>query len=118
MRVKLDENLPAELADDLRRLGHLVDTVSDEGLEGRADPVVAGAARRGGRCLFSLDKGLGDVRQYPPNAYHGIVLWRLRRVGRMAVRRSVLEVLPEIEKRQSLKGLLLVVSDSGIRMRR
>jgi predicted nuclease of predicted toxin-antitoxin system len=22
MRIKLDENLPAELADDLRRLGH------------------------------------------------------------------------------------------------
>jgi CRISP-associated protein Cas1 len=35
MRIKLDENLPAELADDLRRLGHLVDTVADEGLEGQ-----------------------------------------------------------------------------------
>jgi hypothetical protein len=32
MRIKLDENLPAELAEDLRHLGHLVDTVTDEGL--------------------------------------------------------------------------------------
>jgi Domain of unknown function (DUF5615) len=56
MRIKLDENLPAELADDLRQLGHLVDTVADEGLEGRADPVVADAARTARRCLFSLDR--------------------------------------------------------------
>lgn len=54
MRIKLDENLPDELADDLRRLGHLVDTVADEGPEGKPDPLVADAARCGRRCLFSL----------------------------------------------------------------
>jgi predicted nuclease of predicted toxin-antitoxin system len=117
MRIKLHENLPAELVDDLRRLGHLVDTVADEGLEGHADPRVAGAARRGHRCLFSLDKGLGDIRRYPPKAYHGIVLFRFRQVGRTIVRRGVLELLPEIEKRQPLRKQWLVVSDSGIRVR-
>ena len=118
MRIKLDENLPAELADDLRGLGHLVDTVADEGLIGRADPLVADAARRGRRCLFSLDKGLGDIRRYPPKDYHGIVLFRFRRVARIAVPRGVLELLPEIERRQPLRRLLLVASDSGIRVRR
>lgn len=118
MRIKLDENLPAELADDLRRLGHLVDTVADEELEGQPDPLVADAARRGRRCLFSLDKGLGDIRRYPPKAYHGIVLFRFRRVGRIAVRRGVLELLPEIERRQPLRRLLLVASDFAIRVRR
>lgn len=118
MRLKLDENLPAELADDLRRLGHLVDTVANEGLEGRADPLVADTARRSRRCLFSLDKGLGDIRRYLPKNYPGIVLFRFRRVGRIAVRRSVLELLPEIERRQPLRGRLLVVSESSIRVRR
>lgn len=107
MRIKLDENLPAELAEDLVRLGHPVDTVADEGLAGHADPIVAGAARRARRCFFSLDKGLGDIRRYPPKAYHGIVLFRFRRVGRSAVRRGIIELLPEIEKRQPLKGMLL-----------
>jgi hypothetical protein len=79
MRIKLDENLPAELANDLRRLGHVVDSVTDEGLAGRADSLVGDAARRA---------------------------------------RSILELLPDIEKRQPLKGLLLVASDSGIRVRR
>jgi hypothetical protein len=95
-----------------------VDTVVDEGLKGQADPLVADAARRSRPCLFSLDKGLGDIRQYSPKAYHGIVLFRLGRVGRIAVRRSVLELLPEIERRQPLRGLLLGAGDSGIRMRR
>jgi len=118
MCIKLDENLPAELADDLRRLGHLVDTVAGEGFEGQPDRLVADAARGARRCLFSLDKGLGDIRRYPPKAYHGIVLFRFRRVGRIAVRRGILELLPEIERRQPLKRLLLVASDSGIRVRR
>lgn len=117
MRIKLDENLPAELADDLRARGHLVETVGDESLEGKADTLIVEAARNGRRCLFSLDKGLGDVRRYPPKAYHGIVLFRFRRVGRTAVRRGVIELLPEIERREPLKGLLLVASDSGLRVR-
>ena len=118
MRIKLDENLPAELADDLRQLGHLVDTVADEGLEGRADPVVADAARTARRCLFSLDKGLGDIRRYSPKAYYGIVLFRFKRIGRNAVRRGVLELLPEIERQQPLRSRLLVAGDSGIRIRK
>jgi len=118
MRIKLDENLPLELAEDLRSLRHLVDTVADERMEGRPDSFVADAARRARRCLFTLDKGLGDIRQYRPKTYRGIVLFRFRRVGRIAVRRAVLELLPEIERRQPLKGQLLVVSDSAIRVRR
>ena len=118
MRIKLDENLPVELADDLRSLGHLVDTVADEGVEGRADPLVADAARQARRCLFSLDKGLGDIRRYVPKAYYGIVLFRFKRAGRNAVRRGVLDLLPAIEARQPSRGLLLVAGDSGIRVRK
>jgi hypothetical protein len=38
--VKLDENLPAELAPELRAMGHDTDTVADGGLCGEADPAV------------------------------------------------------------------------------
>jgi predicted nuclease of predicted toxin-antitoxin system len=118
MRIKLDENLPVELGEDLRSLRHVVDTVADEGIVGRPDTFVADGARRAHRCLFTLDKGLGDIRRYPPKGYHGIVLFRFRRVGRIVVRRAVLELLPEIQRQQPLKGRLLVVSDSAIRVRR
>jgi predicted nuclease of predicted toxin-antitoxin system len=38
VRFKLDENLPVELATELRAMGHDTDTVVDEGLCGEADP--------------------------------------------------------------------------------
>ena len=37
MRIKLDENLPMQLATTLSRLGHDVDSVLAEGLTGRPD---------------------------------------------------------------------------------
>jgi predicted nuclease of predicted toxin-antitoxin system len=37
MKIKLDENLPAQLADNLRALGHDVQTVPEEGLAGHMD---------------------------------------------------------------------------------
>ena len=76
MRIKLDENLPGELADDLEALGHDVDTVAAEQLSGMPDPAVANAAWRARRVLFTLDKGLADIRRFPPSRYEGIVLFR------------------------------------------
>jgi predicted nuclease of predicted toxin-antitoxin system len=86
MRIKLDENLPAELGEDLRRLGHGVDSVQSQGFAGRPDTVVADAARRSHRVLFTLDKGLGDVRRFPPRQYNGVVLFRLGNKGRTSAR--------------------------------
>ena len=39
MRIKLDENLPASLAEELSRLGHDVDTAIAEGLAGHPDRI-------------------------------------------------------------------------------
>ena len=40
MRIKLDENLSADLVEDLAALGHDVDTARSEGLADREDPEV------------------------------------------------------------------------------
>jgi predicted nuclease of predicted toxin-antitoxin system len=40
MKFKVDENLPAELLDDLRVAGHEAETTSDEGLTGAPDAVI------------------------------------------------------------------------------
>lgn len=117
MRIKLDENLPAELVDDLRRLGHDADSVQSQGLAGRPDSVVVEAARRSARVLFTLDKGLGDVRRFPPRRYSGVVLFRLGTKGRTVARRIVLAALPQIMKQRDLSGRLLVVTESSMRLR-
>lgn len=66
MRFKLDENLPASAAAKLTDAGHDVDTVLEENLGGSPDPEVVIASAASERILISLDRGLGDIRAYPP----------------------------------------------------
>ena len=67
MNFKIDENLPTELADDLRQLAHDADTVLGEGLRGAKDPAVVEAARASDRILFTLDKGIAGVVLFRPD---------------------------------------------------
>jgi len=118
MRLKLDENLRAELVDDLRALGHSVDSVVSEGLGGRPDLAVARAARTARRVLLTLDKGLGDIRRFPPRAYAGLVVLRISRTGRGKIRRAVLDAVPRLMTYRRFTGRLLIVTDSAVRLRR
>lgn len=77
MKFKLDENLPASSTAILAKAGHDVDTVADEALAGAPDQDVVAAATAAGRILISLDRGLGDIRAYPPGSHAGIVVLRL-----------------------------------------
>lgn len=116
MKVKLDENLPIELIDDLRAAGHEADTVRDEALAGAPDAVVLDRVRQDGRVLFTLDKGIADVRAYPPEQHAGIVLFRPRSVGRGTTLAFVRRHLPAVLK-LDMTGHLVVVSDLGLRLR-
>jgi predicted nuclease of predicted toxin-antitoxin system len=70
VKFKLDEKLPVSSARLLAKSGHDVDTVAAEGLTGAADrDVVAAAAEE--RVLITLDRGLGDLRAYPPGSHAG-----------------------------------------------
>jgi len=44
LKFKIDENLPSELAADLRDLGHEADTMFDESLLGTKDPLLLAVA--------------------------------------------------------------------------
>jgi hypothetical protein len=116
VRFKLDENMPVELRDDLRALGYDADTVPDEGLAGQPEGVILEQARVEGRILFTLDKGIADVRRFPPRDYAGIVLFRPASTGRGAVlafaRRHLSMILAT-----DLAGRLVVASEFSIRVR-
>ena len=116
MKFKLDENLPTELVADLRTLGHEADTATDEGVAGASDSVVLAKARSEGRVLLTMDKGIADVRVYPPGSYAGIVLFRPSTSGRGAVQAFVRRHLPTLLQ-VDLAGRLLVVTEGTIRIR-
>jgi predicted nuclease of predicted toxin-antitoxin system len=55
MRIKLDENIPAGVAEFLGQSGHDVETVPEEGLSGRSDNDVWAKAQEEGRFLITQD---------------------------------------------------------------
>ena len=116
MKVKLDENLPTELLDDLRAAGHEADTVHDEALAGAPDSTILDRVLHDRRVLFTLDKGIANVRAYPPERHAGIVLFRPGSMGRGTTLAFVRHYLPAVLERE-LTGRLVVVTDRGLRLR-
>ena len=75
-RVKVDENLPTEVADVLRAAGHEADTVHDERLDGQPDDHLWNVCRAESRALVTLDLDWSDMRRYVPEDGYGIILLR------------------------------------------
>ena len=116
MRFKIDENLHDDVAEALRAHGHDAQTVFEEGLRGHADPEIAEAARREGRVVVTLDLDFGNIREYPPEQYHGLIVLRVVDQSRRHVLRVMDRVIAVLES-TPLEGHLWVVSDGGIRVR-
>jgi predicted nuclease of predicted toxin-antitoxin system len=116
-RIKLDENLSRYLKPELERHGHDVHTAAEEGLLGKSDVVVGDAARRETRMLFTLDIEFADMRKHPPGNHAGIVLFRPRSMGPLAVNRFVLELVQNTDLNE-LSGCIAVVEPTRVRIRR
>lgn len=117
MRLKLDENLPAILVEDLVALGHDVDTAVSEGPAGHEDPEVWSGAQAAGRMLLTQDLDFSDVRVFAPGTHPGLVLVRMREPGLSALRTRLLAVF-RAEPVEAWAGCFVVVTDRKVRVRR
>lgn len=110
MRIKLDENLPTGLSLLLRKLGHDVSTVDDEGLGGRPDSVIWQAAQREARFLVTQDLDFSDLRTFAPGAHHGILLVRLHSPSRQALSDRIMAAFVTEEVEAWLRCFVIVSS--------
>ena len=117
MRIKLDENLPAQLVTVLTELGHDVDTVPSEGIAGKDDAVVWQAAQAGRRFLVTQDLDFSDVRKYTPGTHHGLLLVRLPEPGRTALFERV-AALFRTEGVNDWGGCMVTATPHKVRVRR
>lgn len=117
MRILLDENLPTELVEALRALGHDVEHVYSMNLSGHPDPEVSAVAQSENRLLITQDIRFADARQFMPGSHAGFVLVRLKRPGLRAIFEKVRSVF-ESEDVESWQGCFIVLSDSKLRVRR
>ncbi len=117
MKLKLDENLPASAAESLRTLGHDVDTVADEGLAGGEDRLVLTAATGEARLLLTLDRGLGDIRAYPPGTHAGVVVIGVENQSPRSVRQAIVDLCAVVDL-EDLGGCVAVWRAGMLRVRR
>lgn len=117
MRLKLDENITVAAEAPLVAAGHDVDTVADEQLVGRPDPVVLAGAVAAERALVTSDLGFGDPRAYPPGTHRGVILLRLRDQQPDNVV-AVVQRLLDNHDLDELAGCIVVVTEALVRIRR
>ena len=117
MKFKLDENMPAELAHHLRADGYDAYTVAEQELIDAVDPLLLSRVKAEGRAFLTMDKGIADVRKYPPRDFAGLIVFRTMLTGRSAVLQFALTSLRQILQ-APIEGKLFVVTDGGIRVRR
>lgn len=117
MKVKLDENKPAELAHLLANAGHDASTVIDEKLGGSDDRKILKEATAEDRVLMTFDLDFGNIREYPIGTHAGIVVFRLHD-QRWAMLEGPALRLVESGVLDLLASGLAVVDENRIRLRR
>jgi len=117
MKAKLDENLPLQIASQLRKLGHDVHTTQQENLSGCDDSLLWAEAQREGRTLITQDLDFSDSRRFAPGTHYGVVLVRLRSPSRLRLLDRLEEVF-RCEAVDEWAGCFVVVTDYKIRVRR
>lgn len=115
--IKVDEDLPAEVGDLLRKAGHDAHTVAQEDLTGTPDDRLWSVVQQEQRCLFTADKGFANAQVFPPGTHRGIVLLRLPRESRAGYVQLTELLLAGMDVEQAV-GAIVVVTPETIRIHR
>ena len=116
MRLKLDENLPVEMAELLREAGHDAVTTLEQSMGGDDDPDIAPVCRGGSRALVTLDTDFADIRAYSPEEYAGLLVFRLRQQDKPHALAVLRRLLPLLDHKE-IAGQLWIVEEDRVRVR-
>ena len=115
MKIKLDENLPERLVEELALSGHEVETVRMEGLKGCPDLDIWQAAQKERAFLITQDLDFSDIRRFAPGTHFGILLVRLAAPGREILRHIIGEAF-RTEDVRSWSRCFVVLTDRKLRV--
>ena len=118
VRFLIDADLPRSTKTLLEKFSHEAIDVRDIGLGSAKDSVIARYAQDHQACLLTGDFGFADIRNYPPETYHGIVVLEFPRDATAAfILHLIEEILRQSEVLARLPRKLAIVEASRIRLR-
>jgi predicted nuclease of predicted toxin-antitoxin system len=116
MRFKLDENFGSRTAGVFRQLGHDVETVRDQGLQGCSDDNLFALCSRERRCLVTLDLDFADVIRFRPHLSAGIAVVRVPRNPSPDLLSAMIGGLLRALPAHPVEGSLWIVEPGRIRI--
>jgi predicted nuclease of predicted toxin-antitoxin system len=114
-RVKIDEDLPRQIADLVAARGHDAATVVGQGWQGASDADLWPRVQGEGRWLITADKGFADLRLHPAGSHAGVILLRAGEESRRAYLELAAIALDRL-KLDNLSGAVVVVTNRGVRI--
>lgn len=116
-QVKIDEDLPRQIADLVAARGYDALTVMGQGWQGASDDELWPRVQNEGRWLITADKGFADLRLHPAGSHAGVVLLRAPEESRRAYLELAAIALDRL-KLDDLAGAVVVVTHRSVRIRR
>ena len=117
MRFKIDEYLPGEIVRLLSGIGHIVETVKDEGLLGAPDNIIWETAQKEKRFLITTDLDFSDIRRFVPGTHQGILLLRLSKEGKDYVLSYLKRLIANFDFNE-WEGCVVVANDHKLRIKK
>jgi predicted nuclease of predicted toxin-antitoxin system len=115
--VKIDDDLPRQVADLFSEQGYDAATVMGQGWLGVSDDDLWPRVQDEGRWLITADKGFADLRAHPAGSHAGVILLRAPEESRRAYLELAAIALDRL-KLDDLAGAVVVVTYRGVRIRR
>ena len=116
-RVKIDEDLPRQIADLVADRGYDAATVVGQGWQGVPDDDLWPRVQDERRWLITADKGFADLRLHPAGSHAGGILLRAVEESRRAYLELAAVALDRL-RLDDLAGAVVVVTHRSVRIRR
>lgn len=97
-------------------MGHDAVTVLDQAMGGSPDTQLVVICKHEERILLTLDLDFADIRTYPPEAYPGLIVFRLQRQDKKHVLAALRRMLSLFD-REPIDGHLWIIEEERVRIR-
>jgi predicted nuclease of predicted toxin-antitoxin system len=116
MQFKIDENLPAEIAELLLENGYDTKTVLQQELIGAKDEVLINICKQENRIFVTLDTDFADINTYVPEECKGIIILRVGNQSKVHIMKVFKNVLSRLDIEPIIHHLR-IVEETVIRIR-